>query len=108
MLTSGQILQVLVFCVPFYNFLDQVVQRTVHSIKSDTPLLDAMITLKGEFTTLASAESADAVRSQLKQQQLEQYGDSVTPNYVYKAIQNLPRFASMMVSSSSVSFVDQN
>lgn len=92
-------MQVLVFCVPFYNFLDQVAKRTVQSMKSDTPLIDAMIMFKNEFTTLATAETADSVRSQLKQQQLEQYGDSVTPNYVYKAIQNLPRFASMMVSS---------
>lgn len=93
-----QILQVLVFCVPFYNFLDQVRQRTVHSIKSDTPLVDAMIMFMREFKVLASAESADGLRSMLKQEQLEEYGESVTPEYVYEVIRKLPRFAGMRVS----------
>ena len=93
-----QILQVLVFCVPFYNFLDQVRQRTVHSMKSDTPLIDAMIMFMKEFRVLASAESADVLRSLLSQQQLEQYGESVTPEYVYDAIKKLERFNSMRVS----------
>lgn len=38
----AQILQVLVFCIPFYDFLDQVGKRAAHTFKSDTPLLDAM------------------------------------------------------------------
>ena len=38
----SQILQVLVFCVPFYTFLDQVGKRAAHSFKNDTPLMDAM------------------------------------------------------------------
>ena len=41
-LTDPQVLQVLVFCTPFYSFLDQVGKRAAHSFKSDTPLLDAM------------------------------------------------------------------
>lgn len=95
-----QILQVLVFCVPFYNFLDQVRQRTVYSMKSETPLVDAMILFMREFKSLASAESVDGLRSVLKQEQLEQYGDSVTPDYVYEVIRKLPRFAGMRVSPS--------
>ncbi|KAF7186610.1 putative ubiquitin carboxyl-terminal hydrolase 3 [Pseudocercospora fuligena] len=91
----NSILQVLVFCVPFYNFLDQVRQRTVHSMKSDTPLVDAMIMFMREFKVLASAESVDVLRSLLRQEQLEQYGDPVTPDYVYEVIRKLPRFASM-------------
>ena len=39
---SDQVLQILVFCVPFYNFLDQVGKQAAHSFKSDTPLVDAM------------------------------------------------------------------
>jgi ubiquitin carboxyl-terminal hydrolase 10 len=93
-----QILQVLVFCVPFYNFLDQVRQRTVQKMESDTPLVDAMIMFMREFNVLASAESSDALRMQLTQQQLEQYGKSVTPQYVYDAIAKLDRFNSMRVS----------
>jgi hypothetical protein len=37
-----QVLQILVFCIPFYEFLDRVGQRAAHSFKSDTPLIDAM------------------------------------------------------------------
>lgn len=37
-----QILQILLFCTPFYNFLERVGQRVVHNFKSETPLMDAM------------------------------------------------------------------
>jgi ubiquitin carboxyl-terminal hydrolase 10 len=37
-----QVLQVLIFCLPFYDFLDQVSKKAAHSFKSETPLLDAM------------------------------------------------------------------
>lgn len=37
-----QILQILLFCTPFYNFLDRVGKRVVHNFKSETPLMDAM------------------------------------------------------------------
>ncbi|KAK4609412.1 putative ubiquitin carboxyl-terminal hydrolase 3 [Fulvia fulva] len=91
----NSVLQVLVFCVPFYSFLDQVRQRTVHSMKSDTPLVDAMIMFVREFKILAKAPSAGALRPMLKQEQLEQYGEPCTPEYVYEVIQRLPRFAGM-------------
>jgi ubiquitin carboxyl-terminal hydrolase 10 len=67
-------------------------------MESDTPLVDAMIMFMREFNVLASAESSDALRMQLTQQQLEQYGKSVTPQYVYDAIAKLDRFNSMRVS----------
>jgi ubiquitin carboxyl-terminal hydrolase 10 len=95
---NEQILQVLVFCTPFYNFLDQVRQRTVHSMKSATPLVDAMIMFMREFKVLASADSADVLRTVLNAAQLEQYGDPVIPQYVYDAIATLDRFNSMRVS----------
>lgn len=41
-LTLAQVLQVLMFCIPFYDFLQQVSNRAAHSFKSDTPLIDAM------------------------------------------------------------------
>jgi ubiquitin carboxyl-terminal hydrolase 10 len=94
---KSKILQVLIFCTPFYNFLDQVRQRTVHSMKSDTPLVDAMIMFMREFKVLASADSADVLRALLTTQALEQYGDPVTPQYVYDAIAKLERFNSMRV-----------
>lgn len=67
-------------------------------MKSDSPLVDAMIMFMREFKVLASAESADGLRSMLKQEQLEEYGEAVTPEYVYDVIRKLPRFAGMRVS----------
>lgn len=69
-------------------------------MKSDTPLVDAMIMFMREFKVLASADKVGALRSMLKQEQIEQYGDSVTPEYVYDVIRKLPRFAGMRVSKS--------
>lgn len=94
-LTFLQILQVLVFCTPFYDFLDQVRQRTVQSMKSDTPLVDVMIMFMREFKVLANGETAEKLRKVLKQEQFEQYGDPITPDYVYEAIRSLPRFQGM-------------
>lgn len=37
-----QILQILLFCVPFYNLLEKVGKQATHSFKSDTPMMDAM------------------------------------------------------------------
>ena len=67
-------------------------------MKSDTPLIDAMIMFMREFKVLASADSVDVLRMLLNQQQLEEYGDPVIPQYVYDAIGKLDRFASMRVS----------
>lgn len=50
-----------------------------------------------EFKPIDSAESAEKLRMRLKDQELEQYGDSFTPEYVYGSIKDLPRFSSMRV-----------
>lgn len=39
---NRQILQILLFCTPFYNFIDRVGKQVVHNFKSETPLMDAM------------------------------------------------------------------
>jgi len=36
------VLQVLIFCIPFFDFLDQVSKKAAYSFKSETPLVDAM------------------------------------------------------------------
>jgi len=51
-----------------------------------------------EFKIIDSAESADKLRMRLKDGELERYGDSFIPEYVYDVIKSLPRFASMRVS----------
>ncbi|KAI9656985.1 MAG: Ubiquitin carboxyl-terminal hydrolase 10 [Alyxoria varia] len=94
----NSILQVLVSCVPFFEFLDQVGKRAVHSFKSDTPLIEAMISFVREFSIIDSAASAEELRLRLKEHELEQKGEPFTPEYVYDVIRHLPRFSSMRVS----------
>ncbi|KAJ9156543.1 Cysteine proteinase [Pleurostoma richardsiae] len=91
----NSVLQVLLFCIPFYDFLDQVGKKAVHNFKSETPLVDAMILFMREFKIIDSAVSAEQLRRRLKNEELEQYGEPFTPEFVYDAIRQLPRFASM-------------
>ncbi|KAL0942827.1 ubiquitin c-terminal hydrolase [Colletotrichum truncatum] len=91
----NSVLQVLLFCVPFYDFLDQVSKRAVHKFKSETPVIDAMIMFMKEFRVIDSTDSVEKLRKKLKNEQLEQYGESFIPEFVYKAIQPLPAFANM-------------
>lgn len=91
----NSVLQVLVFCIPFYDFLDQVGKKAVHNFKSDTPLIDAMIMFMREFPTLDSATTSEDLQKKIKTSQLEKFGDAFTPDFVYDVIRTLPRFASM-------------
>ncbi|EMR61383.1 putative ubiquitin c-terminal hydrolase protein [Eutypa lata UCREL1] len=91
----NSVLQVLIFCIPFYDFLDQVSKKAAYSFKSETPLVDAMVNFMGEYKVIDSAVSVDQLRRRLKNEELEQYGEPFTPEFVYEAIRKLPRFASM-------------
>ncbi|KAK8234542.1 ubiquitin carboxyl-terminal hydrolase-like protein 10 [Phyllosticta capitalensis] len=91
----NSILQTLVFCTPFYEFLDLVGKRAAYSFKSETPLLDAMILFMQEFPIIDSAVSQEQLKLRLKDMELEQYGDAFTPEFVYDVIKSLPRFSSM-------------
>ncbi|RMZ85756.1 hypothetical protein DV737_g472, partial [Chaetothyriales sp. CBS 132003] len=91
----NSVLQVLVFCTPFYDFLAKIAQRAAHTFKSDTPLIDAIILLMQEYPVLQSAPSADQLCRSLKPDDYEKYGDPFVPEYVYSAISPLPRFRDM-------------
>ncbi|KAK9782827.1 putative USP domain-containing protein [Seiridium cardinale] len=91
----NSVLQVLIFCMPFYDFLDQVSKKAAHSFNSETPLIDAIIMFMREYKVIDSATSVDQLRRRLKNEELEQYGEPFTPEFVYEAIRKLPRFASM-------------
>lgn len=51
-----------------------------------------------EFKVLKSAGSVEQLRRSLKPEDLEKFGEPFTPEFVYEAIRQLPRFASMRVS----------
>ncbi|KAI9684705.1 MAG: hypothetical protein M1829_000080 [Trizodia sp. TS-e1964] len=91
----NSVLQILVFCVPFYDFLNRIGKRAAHSFKSDTPLIGAMIMFMREFSVIDSAISVEQLRMRLKDGELEQYGAPFTPEFVYDVIKRLPRFSSM-------------
>jgi ubiquitin carboxyl-terminal hydrolase 10 len=52
-----------------------------------------------EFPVIDSAGSLDQLRMRLKENELEQYGEPFTPDFVYDVIRRLPRFSTMRVSS---------
>ncbi|KAI9883315.1 MAG: hypothetical protein M1823_004919 [Watsoniomyces obsoletus] len=91
----NSILQVLLFCAPFYQFLEQIAKRSTHSFKDDTPLLDAFVLFLREFRVIDSAVSEEQLKLRLKEAELEQYGEAFIPDFVYEALRRLPRFASM-------------
>lgn len=53
-----------------------------------------------EYKLIKSAPSAEALRRALKNEELERYGEPFTPDFVYEAIKQLSRFASMRVCNN--------
>lgn len=51
-----------------------------------------------EFSVIDSALTVEQLRMRLKENELEQYGESFIPEFVYEVIRRLPRFSSMRVS----------
>ena len=50
-----------------------------------------------EFPVIDAAFSVDQLRMRLRDNELEQYGEAFTPEFVYDVIRRLPRFSSMRV-----------
>lgn len=89
----NSILQALIHCVPFHQLLSYIGQNSIHSIQSDTPLLDALIELVGEFeyapTNSNSAESElRAIADGLTNVNLT----PLSPESFYNKLRALPRF----------------
>ncbi|KAL8963079.1 MAG: hypothetical protein Q9193_000619, partial [Seirophora villosa] len=91
----NSVLQILIFCVPFYDLLEQLGRRAAHSFNSETPLVDTMIMFMHEFRVIDSAESVEKLRLRLRKDELEQYGEAFIPECVYEVVRRLPRFSSM-------------
>lgn len=91
----NSVLQILVSCVPFHQFLDHVGHRAAHSFHSDMPLIDALIMFIREFRVIDAATSEEQLRMRLKPNELEQYGEAFVPEFVYEMIRQLPRFRDM-------------
>ncbi|KAF8544484.1 hypothetical protein BDD12DRAFT_509975 [Trichophaea hybrida] len=84
------ILQMLVFCGPFYYFLDRVSAASAKSFKDDTPLIETMILFMREFRVITKDS-----KSKIKSDDLEALGEPFAPEYFYEAIRKLKRFSHM-------------
>ncbi|KAK5070857.1 hypothetical protein LTR64_003831 [Lithohypha guttulata] len=91
----NSVLQLLVFCTPFYDFLDRVASKAAHAFKSTTPLVDAMIMFMREYPAIDTAATVEQLRLRLKPEDFEKYGDSLRPDFVYEILNKLPRFRDM-------------
>ncbi|KAI9376678.1 hypothetical protein BJX61DRAFT_538583 [Aspergillus egyptiacus] len=91
----NSVLQILVSCVPFYQFLDHIGRRVSHSFHSNFPMIDALIMFMKEFRVIDAAHSEEQLRLRLKPTELEQYGEAFVPEFVYEVIRQLPRFRDM-------------
>ncbi|KAB8228738.1 mRNA-binding ubiquitin-specific protease UBP3 [Aspergillus alliaceus] len=91
----NSVLQILVSCVPFYQFLDHIGRRASHSFQSNFPMIDALIMFMKEFRVIDAAHSEEQLRLRLKPNELEQYGEAFTPEFAYQVIRQLPRFRDM-------------
>ncbi|ORY78594.1 hypothetical protein BCR37DRAFT_350248 [Protomyces lactucae-debilis] len=77
------VLQVLVYCPPFYNLFASIGKRVVQQIGSTTPLMDAMVMFIQEFELLSG------------QMALEDIGEAFSPDNVYQSMRGNSRFNSM-------------
>ena len=57
-----------------------------------------------EYPIIDSALSIEQLRLRLKDNELEQYGDAFTPEFVYEVIRRLPRFSTMRVIIITIVF----
>ncbi|KAL5594626.1 hypothetical protein BROUX41_001545 [Berkeleyomyces rouxiae] len=91
----NSILQVLLHCIPFYDFLDQVSKKATHSFnKSETPLIDAMIMFIQEFRVTASAPTAEKLYEIIRSKE-RQFGEPFSPTFLYDEMNKSKRFANM-------------
>ncbi|TGZ84612.1 cysteine proteinase [Ascodesmis nigricans] len=83
------ILQMLLFCGPFYHFIERV-STGAKRFKDNTPLIEMMIMFAREFRVITKDPSA-----KIKSDDLEAFGESFAPEFVYETIRQLKRFSHM-------------
>lgn len=90
------ILQVLVYCPPFYNLFDRIGKEVRQKMSSHTPLMDAMVMFIREFQLLSDlAARSGQIGEKAKQVALENIGEAFGPDNIYKSMQGNSRFNSM-------------
>ncbi|KAJ6260387.1 hypothetical protein Dda_4613 [Drechslerella dactyloides] len=89
----NSILQALLFCGPFYMFLDAISRSVSFNFKGETPLIDSMIIFIREFRRVQAG--ANNAPSQNGAGTVALAGNPFVPEYVYEAVRGLKRFSSM-------------
>lgn len=90
------VLQVLVYCPPFYNLFDRVGREVRQRISSRTPLMDAMVMFIREFQLLSVlADRTGRTGQQAMQLALEDIGEAFGPDNIYRSMTGNSRFNSM-------------
>lgn len=90
------ILQVLVYCPPFYNLFDRIGKEVLQKMSSRTPLMDAMVMFIREFQLLSDiAARSGQVGEKAKQIALENIGEAFGPDNIYSSMRGNSRFNSM-------------
>jgi len=69
------ILQPLLYCAPFYNFIYSLKKETIHSMNNKPSIIESMIMFFDEFKVVKKKELDG-----------EEYGESFIPEYVYDAL----------------------
>ncbi|CAI2163054.1 11379_t:CDS:10 [Funneliformis geosporum] len=77
------ILQTLSHCPPFCNLLALIDKEVAHNFNSKTPLVDSLVMFINEYKQTKRHEG------------VEEFGEALSPEYVYDALRGLKRFDSM-------------
>jgi ubiquitin carboxyl-terminal hydrolase 10 len=68
------------------------------ALYSESTTDSSRILFMREYSIICSAMTVEQLRLRLKENELEQYGESFTPDFVYDVMKRLPRFVTMQVS----------
>ncbi|CAO1628969.1 unnamed protein product [Parajaminaea phylloscopi] len=91
---GNAILQVLIFCGPFYNLFDTVGKELDADLTNTTPLMEAVVHFLREFRLTRTATSSEG-RGQPPPLGTADMSDPFVPEYVYDAMRLNKRFDSM-------------
>lgn len=84
----SSIIQVLLYCKPFYETLNVISNKTIQSLSSGskTPLFESIISLYKDF-------NYDTNNNNSSSSTKKKFGDSITPTEFYKSISSNERFS---------------
>ncbi|KAK9351128.1 hypothetical protein V1523DRAFT_417719 [Lipomyces doorenjongii] len=84
----NSILQILLYCVPFYSFVDTLGKKFTHRFNSDTPILDSLILFIQEFDPKVVSRFGNNTAK------ASPFGEPFIPEFVYDALRANTLFAS--------------